>query len=203
MSREAEPWCVHAYTTFLRDSRDNKMRIRKREKVFPSFPSVSVFILPARDSPPTVHMHSCCVLSLPFLLSLIPISPSLAAGGLRMAGGSGEAAMSPPSSSASGKRGRDPEEDVYVDNLHSHKRYLSEVGRPSHALLLCVPSRLSFGLGSWLSGSRFSGKGSRVPCGSLANSSDTAVVDSRVDCLAPPSGLQGLGVNSSNWMVPW
>ena len=50
-----------------------------------------------------------------------------------MAGGSGEAAMSPPSSGGSGsgggKRGRDPEEDVYVDNLHSHKRYLSEVGR--------------------------------------------------------------------------
>ncbi|KAL6608250.1 hypothetical protein ACP70R_041313 [Stipagrostis hirtigluma subsp. patula] len=47
-----------------------------------------------------------------------------------MAGGSGEAAMSPPSSSSgggSGKRGRDPEEDVYVDNLHSHKRYLSEI----------------------------------------------------------------------------
>ncbi|XP_066362251.1 uncharacterized protein [Miscanthus floridulus] len=42
-----------------------------------------------------------------------------------MAGGSGEAAMSPPSSGG-GKRGRDPEEDVYVDNLHSHKRYLSE-----------------------------------------------------------------------------
>uniref|UniRef100_J3M445 Uncharacterized protein n=1 Tax=Oryza brachyantha TaxID=4533 RepID=J3M445_ORYBR len=40
-----------------------------------------------------------------------------------MAGG--EAAMSPPSSG--GKRGRDPEEDVYVDNLHSHKRYLSEI----------------------------------------------------------------------------
>ncbi|CAL4902844.1 unnamed protein product [Urochloa decumbens] len=48
-----------------------------------------------------------------------------------MAGGSGEAAMSPPSSvgsgSGGGKRGRDPEEDVYVDNLHSHKRYLSEI----------------------------------------------------------------------------
>ncbi|TVU01965.1 hypothetical protein EJB05_52559 [Eragrostis curvula] len=46
-----------------------------------------------------------------------------------MAGGSGEAAMSPPSSGSSGggKRGRDPEEDVYVDNLHSHKRYLSEI----------------------------------------------------------------------------
>ncbi|OEL26995.1 hypothetical protein BAE44_0011984 [Dichanthelium oligosanthes] len=47
-----------------------------------------------------------------------------------MAGGTGEAAMSPPSSGGSGgggKRGRDPEEDVYVDNLHSHKRYLSEI----------------------------------------------------------------------------
>jgi hypothetical protein len=55
-----------------------------------------------------------------------------------MAGGSGEAAMSPPSSGGSGggKRGRDPEEDVYVDNLHSHKRYLSEVGRLADALLL-------------------------------------------------------------------
>ncbi|XP_052155761.1 uncharacterized protein LOC127773662 [Oryza glaberrima] len=40
-------------------------------------------------------------------------------------GGGGEAAMSPPS--GGGKRGRDPEEDVYVDNLHSHKRYLSEI----------------------------------------------------------------------------
>nr|ACG39672.1 hypothetical protein [Zea mays] len=35
--------------------------------------------------------------------------------------------MSPAPSS--GKRGRvpDPEEDVYVDNLHSHKRYLTEI----------------------------------------------------------------------------
>lgn len=31
------------------------------------------------------------------------------------------------SSSPAGKRGRDPEDEVYVDNLHSHKRYLSEV----------------------------------------------------------------------------
>lgn len=30
-------------------------------------------------------------------------------------------------SSPCGKRGRDPEDEVYVDNLHSHKRYLSEV----------------------------------------------------------------------------
>ncbi|KAL8137229.1 hypothetical protein V2J09_003230 [Rumex salicifolius] len=31
------------------------------------------------------------------------------------------------SSSPSAKRSRDPEDDVYVDNLHSHKRYLSEI----------------------------------------------------------------------------
>ncbi|XP_023743842.1 uncharacterized protein LOC111892014 [Lactuca sativa] len=29
--------------------------------------------------------------------------------------------------SPSGKRSRDPEDEVYVDNLHSHKRYLSEI----------------------------------------------------------------------------
>ena len=34
---------------------------------------------------------------------------------------------SPSSSSPSGKRTRDPEEEVYVDNLRSHKRYLSEI----------------------------------------------------------------------------
>ncbi|KAI3783220.1 hypothetical protein L2E82_13285 [Cichorium intybus] len=37
---------------------------------------------------------------------------------------------SPSSSTAaspSGKRSRDPEDEVYVDNLHSHKRYLSEI----------------------------------------------------------------------------
>jgi len=45
--------------------------------------------------------------------------------------------MSPAPSG--GKRGRvpDPEEDVYVDNLHSHKRYLTEV-RPSVRLSLSV-----------------------------------------------------------------
>ncbi|KAH6813889.1 pollen-specific LRR extensin-like protein [Perilla frutescens var. frutescens] len=39
------------------------------------------------------------------------------------------AAASPSSSSpaASGKRARDHEDEVYVDNLHSHKRYLSEI----------------------------------------------------------------------------
>ncbi|KAJ4955747.1 hypothetical protein NE237_012530 [Protea cynaroides] len=31
------------------------------------------------------------------------------------------------SSSPSGKRSRDPEDEVYQDNLHSHKRYLSEI----------------------------------------------------------------------------
>ncbi|XP_066308893.1 uncharacterized protein [Miscanthus floridulus] len=42
-------------------------------------------------------------------------------------GGGGQAAMSLAPSG--GKRGRvpDPEEDVYVDNLHSHKRYLTEI----------------------------------------------------------------------------
>ncbi|OMO82061.1 hypothetical protein COLO4_23260 [Corchorus olitorius] len=30
-------------------------------------------------------------------------------------------------SSPSGKRSRDPEDEVYIDNLHSHKRYLSEI----------------------------------------------------------------------------
>ncbi|KAI3449416.1 hypothetical protein Pfo_006081 [Paulownia fortunei] len=34
---------------------------------------------------------------------------------------------SSPSPAASVKRGRDPEDEVYVDNLHSHKRYLSEI----------------------------------------------------------------------------
>lgn len=33
---------------------------------------------------------------------------------------------------SSGKRSRDPEDEVYVDNLNSHKRYLSEVIFSSH-----------------------------------------------------------------------
>ncbi|EYU46790.1 hypothetical protein ABFS82_04G009300 [Erythranthe guttata] len=38
------------------------------------------------------------------------------------------AAASPSSSpSATAKRGRDPEDEVYIDNLNCHKRYLSEV----------------------------------------------------------------------------
>lgn len=32
-----------------------------------------------------------------------------------------------PTPSPSGKRSRDPEDEVYIDNLHSHKRYLSEM----------------------------------------------------------------------------
>ncbi|KAG9459584.1 hypothetical protein H6P81_004092 [Aristolochia fimbriata] len=36
--------------------------------------------------------------------------------------------MAPESSSSPpGKRSRDPEDEVYLDNLHSHKRYLSEI----------------------------------------------------------------------------
>ncbi|KAL6500277.1 hypothetical protein OROHE_025643 [Orobanche hederae] len=46
-------------------------------------------------------------------------------------GPEGNATSSPSSTSsspsASVKRGRDPEDEVYIDNLHSHKRYLSEI----------------------------------------------------------------------------
>lgn len=41
--------------------------------------------------------------------------------------GSAAASTSSSSPAASVKRSRDPEDEVYVDNLHSHKRYLSEV----------------------------------------------------------------------------
>lgn len=103
---------------------------------------VSVLIAPA--------LHLCC--HFPFLCSR---NQNAADASTPMGGGSGEAAMSPPSS-GSGKRGRDPEEDVYVDNLHSHKRYLSEVRRPpAHAFLLRV-------LGSDVSGVQ-SGSGKAVP----------------------------------------
>ncbi|XP_075093995.1 uncharacterized protein LOC107798459 [Nicotiana tabacum] len=37
------------------------------------------------------------------------------------------AAASSATSSPCGKRNRDPEDEVYLDNLHSHKRYLSEI----------------------------------------------------------------------------
>lgn len=43
-----------------------------------------------------------------------------------MGGGGGEASAS-AAASPNGKRGRDPEDEVYLDNFHSHKRYLSEV----------------------------------------------------------------------------
>ncbi|KAH7516996.1 hypothetical protein FEM48_Zijuj09G0015200 [Ziziphus jujuba var. spinosa] len=40
---------------------------------------------------------------------------------------SAAASPSATTSSPSGKRARDPEDEVYIDNLHSHKRYLSEI----------------------------------------------------------------------------
>lgn len=43
------------------------------------------------------------------------------------------------SPSGSGKRNREPEDEVYLDNLHSHKRYLSEVlSLPSLNLLFLL-----------------------------------------------------------------
>lgn len=47
-------------------------------------------------------------------------TPAIAA----VAASSSSATSSP---TGTGKRNRDPEDEVYVDNLHSHKRYLSEV----------------------------------------------------------------------------
>ncbi|KAJ1686020.1 hypothetical protein LUZ63_017410 [Rhynchospora breviuscula] len=46
-----------------------------------------------------------------------------------MGGSGGDAAAGSPSSTGNSgaKRGRDPEDEVYVDNLHSSKRYLSEI----------------------------------------------------------------------------
>lgn len=40
---------------------------------------------------------------------------------------SSSSAAESPSTPASGKRSRDPEDEVYLDNFHSHKRYLSEI----------------------------------------------------------------------------
>ncbi|KAF8394635.1 hypothetical protein HHK36_020849 [Tetracentron sinense] len=55
------------------------------------------------------------------------------------------------SSSPNGKRSREPEDEVYIDNLHSHKRYLSEimasslngltVGDPDPETLMESPAR--------------------------------------------------------------
>ncbi|XP_050236840.1 uncharacterized protein LOC126686696 [Mercurialis annua] len=41
--------------------------------------------------------------------------------------GSNSNSNSNSTASPNGKRNRDPEDEVYVDNLHSHKRYLSEI----------------------------------------------------------------------------
>ncbi|KAB1200700.1 hypothetical protein CJ030_MR0G006577 [Morella rubra] len=42
-------------------------------------------------------------------------------------GSESNSASSSSTSSPCGKRARDPEDEVYLDNLHSHKRYLSEI----------------------------------------------------------------------------
>ncbi|KZV21577.1 hypothetical protein F511_11070 [Dorcoceras hygrometricum] len=74
--------------------------------------------------------------------------------------GNASSSSSPPrpaaASSPSGKRARDPEDEVYVDNLHSHKRYLSEimasslnglkVGDPLSTNLVDSPARDDFSL---------------------------------------------------------
>jgi hypothetical protein len=46
-----------------------------------------------------------------------------------MGGSGGDAAAGSPGSTGNcgAKRGRDPDDEVYLDNLHSSKRYLSEV----------------------------------------------------------------------------
>ncbi|XP_062144415.1 uncharacterized protein LOC133851836 [Alnus glutinosa] len=46
---------------------------------------------------------------------------------LVMGSESNSGTSSSSTSSPCGKRARDPEDEVYVDNLHSHKRYLSEI----------------------------------------------------------------------------
>lgn len=56
-----------------------------------------------------------------------------------------------PAPSPTGKRNRDPEDEVYVDNLHCHKRYLSEmmasslngltVGDTIHETIMDSPAR--------------------------------------------------------------
>lgn len=43
------------------------------------------------------------------------------------AASSSSSASSSTTPSPSGKRARDPEDEIYLDNLHSHKRYLSEI----------------------------------------------------------------------------
>ena len=123
-----------------------------------------------------------------------------------MAGGSGEAAMSPPSSGGSGggKRGRDPEEGVYVDNLHSHKRYLSEVGRLADALLSLrahVATVLVLGSIRAVSGwARTRRAGSGWCCWSITQ------FHPRIERVLGPNVLRRLwvrGVNSSNSDGSW
>jgi hypothetical protein len=62
-------------------------------------------------------------------------------------------------SGSCGKRDRDTEEDVYVDNLHSHKRYLTEVGlsfkSPRSASARFVWSGPEFGRGKQSAPFRF------------------------------------------------
>nr|POE96763.1 hypothetical protein CFP56_27429 [Quercus suber] len=45
----------------------------------------------------------------------------------KSAASSSSSASSSTTPSPSGKRARDPEDEIYLDNLHSHKRYLSEI----------------------------------------------------------------------------
>ena len=94
------------------------------------------------------RMQSVCVLfrRLPKLPVPFPCEPqqqhhvsgqtNRGVGGGR-GGGGGQATMSPAPSG--GKRGRvpDPEEDVYVDNLHSHKLYLTEVRSVMGGVRVC------------------------------------------------------------------
>ncbi|XP_071718814.1 uncharacterized protein [Rutidosis leptorrhynchoides] len=65
--------------------------------------------------------------------NIIPETESVNPVSIATSSSSVSVTVSPSSSSTttvaspSGKRTRDPEDEVYVDNLHSHKRYLSEI----------------------------------------------------------------------------
>ena len=60
------------------------------------------------------------------------------------AASSSSSASSSTTPSPSGKRARDPEDEIYLDNLHSHKRYLSEVGSFFCFLFFVFVSNLFF-----------------------------------------------------------